>query len=332
MCPDVPQHSQMYPVTGFFVSNQVRFIERDDLSEVTADFETQWIEIESDLHHNMICGVIYRHPNGNLDSFMASINNCLDKVNNENKYCLVMGDFNINLLNTDSHAATEEFLDMITSYYFSPHILQPTRITHHSATLIDNILFNSTEHHTVSGNIVFDLTDHLPNFIIINKFNTLPKHIKFTRRDYSKYNEEALLQDCRSIDWNCTTTDSKNITMMFDSLHNKSKNVINKHIPLKQLSQKDIKQISKPWITRGIQKSIKVKNKYYKKFISNRSPYYQSKFKTYRNKLNHLIKLSKISYYNKYFDSNKFNIKNIWKGIKQLISLKNPYLVHYQHK
>ena len=65
-----------------------------------------------------------------------------------------------------------------------------------------------------------------------------------------------------------------------------------------------------------------MKNKYYKKFISNRYPYYQSKFKPYRNKLNHLIKLSKISYYNKYFDSNKSNIKNIWKGIKQLISLK----------
>ena len=113
----------------------MRYIERDDLSEVTADFETQWIEIESDLHHHMICGVIYRHPNGNLDSFMTSVNNCLDKVNNENKYCLVMGDFNINLLNTDSHAATEEFLDIITSYYFSPHILQPTRLTHHSATL-----------------------------------------------------------------------------------------------------------------------------------------------------------------------------------------------------
>ena len=147
-----------------------------------------------------------------------------------------MGDFNINLLTTDSHVVTEEFLDLITSYYLSPHILQPTRITHHPATLIDNILFNSTEHHTVSGNIVFDLTDHLPNFIIINKFNTLPKHIKFTRRDYSKYNE-SLLQDCRSTDWSCTNTDSKNITMMFDSFHNKLKNVINKHIPLKQLSQ-----------------------------------------------------------------------------------------------
>ena len=191
----------------------------------------------------MICGVIYRHPNGNLDSFMTSINNCFDKVNNENKYCLVMGDFNINLLNTDSHVATEEFLDLITSCYFSPHILQPIRITQHSATLIDNILFNSTEHYTVSGNIVFDLADHLPNFIIINKYSTLPKHIKFTRRDYSKYNEEALLQDCRTIDWNCTNIDSKNITMMFDSFHNKLKNVINKHTPLKQLSQKDIKQI-----------------------------------------------------------------------------------------
>ena len=85
----------------------------------------------------MICGVIYRHPNGNLDSFMTSISNRFDKVNNENKYCLVMGDFNINLLNTDSHVATEEFLDLITSCYFSPHILQPIRITHATFSYID---------------------------------------------------------------------------------------------------------------------------------------------------------------------------------------------------
>jgi len=70
--------------TGFFVSSQLSFIERNDLSEVTSDFETKWIEIECNLHHNMICGVIYRHPNSNLDSFMTSINNCLEKINNEN--------------------------------------------------------------------------------------------------------------------------------------------------------------------------------------------------------------------------------------------------------
>ena len=275
----------------------------------------------------MICGVVYRHPNDNLDSFMTSINNCLDKINNENKYCIVMGDFKINLLNSDSDTATEEFLDLIISYYFSPHILQPTRITDHSATLIDNVLFNSTEHHTISGNIVFDLTGHLPNFIIINKFTILPKHIKFSRRDYSSFDEDALLQECRSIDWECTHTDNNNTSLMCGAFHNNLKNLMDKHIPQKQLSQKDIKQMSKPWITKGIQKSIKVKNRYYKKFIANISPYYHSKFKIYRNyKLNHLIKLSKISYYNKYFDSNKSNIKKYLERNQATNQLETPIL------
>lgn len=43
--------------------------------------------------------------------------------------------------------------------FFLPQILRPTRVTDHSATIIDNIFFNSLEHHSVSGNIVHDLPE-----------------------------------------------------------------------------------------------------------------------------------------------------------------------------
>lgn len=109
---------------------------------------------------------------------------------------------------------------------------------------------------------------------------------------------------------------------MFDAFHSKLTNIIDKHIPLKQMSKKEIKHLSKPWITTGIRVSLNVKNKIYKKFIKTRSPYYHNKFKLYRNKLNQLIRTNKIDYYNKYFNSNKTYIKNIWRGIKQIISLK----------
>ena len=90
-----------------------------------------------------------------------------------------MGDCNIyNLLNSDSNSMTENFLNTLGSYFFHPQILQPTRITNHSATLIENIFFNSIEHHVISGNILHDLTDHLPNFLIINKLSFLPSKIK----------------------------------------------------------------------------------------------------------------------------------------------------------
>jgi hypothetical protein len=94
---------------------------------------------------------------------------------------VILGDFNINLLNFESHVGTENFINTTSSYCYSPQILQPTtrtRITHHSATLIDNIFFNSLDYYLMSGNLLYDISDHLPNFLIINKYSTLTKTLK----------------------------------------------------------------------------------------------------------------------------------------------------------
>ena len=60
---------------------------------------------------------------------------------------------------------------------FHPQILKPTRITYYSATLIDNVFFNSLEHYAISDNIVCGITDHLPNFLIITKLSNAQKKI-----------------------------------------------------------------------------------------------------------------------------------------------------------
>jgi hypothetical protein len=252
---------------------------------------------------------------------MAYLDIVMDKISREKKYCVMMGDFNLNLLNADSHPGTNEFLNTLGSYFFNPYILQPTRITHHTAILIDNVFFNSISHHTISGNILYDLTDHLPNFLIINKFSTLPKGFKIFKRDFSLFNEQNFLQEMQSVNWNLESLDD-NVNEMFDTFNSELMKIIDKHIPLKQLSRKDVKHRSKPWITSGIRTSLKIKNNLYKKYIKSRTVYYHQKFKLYRNKINRLIKISKKDYYNKYFMSNKSNMKNIWKGIKQIINSK----------
>ena len=124
----------------------------------------------------MICGVIYRHPNSNSNCFMDYINRTVDIMNKEHKYCVIMGDFNLDLLKFESHSDPDNFISSLLSSHFLPHILQATRIMGHSATLIDNIFFNSFDHLLISGNIVYDLTDHLPNFLIINKYSCSPKN------------------------------------------------------------------------------------------------------------------------------------------------------------
>ena len=63
----------------------------------------------------------------------------MSKISKENKLVFVMGDFNVNLLNYESHNETNDFINTMVSHYLLPHILHPTRVTDHSATVIDNI-------------------------------------------------------------------------------------------------------------------------------------------------------------------------------------------------
>ena len=149
---------------GIYIKENIKFVRRNDLDFVSNFCETLWIEILDSKHRNTLCAVIYRHPSSDINLFIEHMNETLSKLERENKYCLLMGDFNVNLLNYDCHPPTQLFLNSLSSSFFHPFISGPTPITHHSATLIDNIFFNSLENHTVSGNLIYDLTDHLPNF------------------------------------------------------------------------------------------------------------------------------------------------------------------------
>ena len=63
--------------------------------------------------------------------------------------------------------------------------------------------------------------------------------------------------------------------------------------PIRKLSKKEIKNNNKPWLTQGILNSIKIKNKWLKKFIKSKNNLHNKTYKTYRDKSNSLIRISK---------------------------------------
>ena len=136
--------------TGFYLKDYIDYVERTDLDlSSVGDFETSFIEIKFPKKKNLILGCIYRHPTSKIS--IHDFNQCfleplLQKINSENKQCVLMGDFNIDLLKCETHENTDAFLNNLSSSFFSPYILQPTRLA--SKTLIDNIFFNSLEYHT----------------------------------------------------------------------------------------------------------------------------------------------------------------------------------------
>ena len=73
-----------------------------------------------------------------------------------------MGDFNINLLNSDTDPNVSDFYDILSSNFFVPYILQPARLTKNSKTLADNIFLNSIEFNIFPGKLTSQISDHLP--------------------------------------------------------------------------------------------------------------------------------------------------------------------------
>ena len=73
-----------------------------------------------------------------------------------------------------------------------------------SQTLIDNIFLNSQSHRPVSGNLTTSISDHLPQFSILENFKKLcdiTSKIKFTYRNFKNFDEKCFNEELKSIDW-----------------------------------------------------------------------------------------------------------------------------------
>ena len=67
--------------------------------------------------------------------------------------------------------------------------------------------------------MIYDITDHLPNFIIINNYQFLTPNVKIYKRDYSNLIEADLIAEIQAIDWQSVLTENMNPSHMFDSFY-----------------------------------------------------------------------------------------------------------------
>ena len=239
-----------------YVSNSLNYTILEKTSNEA--FQALWIEIDFLHCKNIICGVIYRQHNS-PEQFQTYFDSTLEKLSSLDKPIYIMGHFNIDLLKSESNDFSHNFLISMQSYSFLPVIDKPSRVYNDSATLIDNILVNRLDSQLSSGNIVSDISDHFSQFCFIHSLPLRSRYQGIRIRDYSKFSEENFIRDISQIDW-VTLTANDSVDRFFSSFYNKFNKIVNKHAPLKTVSQRKAKQLSKPWISKGLRKSIKIKN------------------------------------------------------------------------
>ena len=318
----------------FSSKNYCNFCVRDDLVVFNDYFESVFLEIPNSVFNtgkNIIIGVIYRPPGTDMDMFNSEFSNLLDVIKTENKLCYLLGDYNINLLNYDSHELTAGFVNSLYSYGFVPLINRPTRITPHSATIIDNIFTNNHEALVKSyqGILVTDLSDHFPVFHINQTLISVEQDVFIVKRSFTAKNKHAFLEDLGAVDWQ-PIFNSSGTQAAFSQFHQKLMGLYDKNFPKRKIKLRYNNR--KPWLSEGLRYSIKQKNKLYYKSIKCKTAYNEIMYTTYRNKLKHILLKAEKDHYASLLESYKSNMKKTWGILKEIINKNKVRKIQEQFK
>ena len=317
---------------GFYIKNNLDYFIRPDLIlNSPSNFETMFVEIVLPDRKNLVVGCVYRHPSSDVsvkefsENYLEPI---LHKINREKKVCAIMGDFNIDLLKSTGTSESNDFYNNLSSYFFTPFILQPTRLA--SKTLIDNILVNSLEYHSISGNILLELSDHLMQFVILEGFTKercVPEN-NMKKRDLSKFSEkefEELVINNTNWDEICMMN-YQDPSVSFGSFYNKINYHLDEMAPLKKLTLKEFRLKLKPWITKEILTKCDQRDLVLKNIKSETDPNklesLRKDYKLIRNEITQEKRKSKKAHFTTYFAENKKKSSDIWKGIKSIVNIK----------
>ena len=307
---------------GIYVNSLLKANKRLDLSTNTCDFETVWIEIENAKLKNILCCCAYRHPSSEVANFNNHIQELLSILANENKTTFIMGDFNLNLLNSENHALTSDFINTMFANHFQPLILHPTRVTDSSATLIDNIFSNDVSCTVTSGNILIQSSDHFPHFSIHS--NSAPDlgHCSYLAYDYKNFNQSKCLDDYLSLDFTFLDGYGHAVNHNFDKVLSLLNQLIDKHCPKKKLNKKSLKLKNTPWINNQIQKMMRIRDRLLQQSKLTDSCELYTYYKQFCNRVVNELKNSKKNYFQTYFAENKSNMKQFlyishstWRGL-----------------
>ena len=300
-----------------YVKDSLQYTIRPDIVSASGCFESIFLEIGTNTKKTIIIGLIYRPPGLAVSNFSEEMDEILNKLTTENKICYILGDLNINLLKSDSHNPTREFLDILYSHSFRPTVDKPTRITCISATLIDNIFTNSVDSHQAEI-ITSGLSDHLPIVLFGPSFVKVKNsNMFYWKRDTRDRNVSFMKREMDTIQWD-EIVNTEDVNECYSRFVTKLNEVFDRYVPYKRFKCK--KSVCNPWMTKGLLKSIRRKHKLYKCYLRNPNESNKRKYDKYRNKLTTVIREAKKIYFTASFDKEKGNIKQTWKMINNVLN------------
>ena len=168
------------------------------------------------------------------------------------------------------------------------------------------------------GIIKCDISDHFPIFVAISVSNCKvnSNKIKVLKQNFNDENKESFKNDLSNVNWpQIDRQDNPNLN--YSNFFKIFSELYNKNFPINENSIK-VKDLNSPWITKGLKKSSKLKQKLYIKFLKNKNSKNEQIYKSYKNLFKKIRKKSKNIYYSSLIAHHQNNSKKIWNIMKEI--------------
>ena len=305
-------------------SKKLRSSIRPDLNVETTLLEHCVVELKTDTK-NILLVSGYRPPNCNVRIFLKEYSNLIMSLKRNKHHEIIIGiDHNLDLLKVNSHSQTNEFLEINLRKSLIPCISKPTRITHKTASLIDNIMASSSAHcNHVPFILVDDISDHMP---IIVKFRNQNKSMKGHRtikhRKLDSLTFDKINQDISGANWP-ELLSALDANDRFNLFHEKLVNSIDNDAPEKILKIGRKALIRDPWITSGILRSLKWQKQLYKEMLLSKTDVSTFRYRSYHNCLQKIIRKNRQYYLDDKCREYRQIGRKLWQLINRIIGREN---------
>ena len=304
---------------AIYIHNSIEFKERLDLKYWIND-KIESIFVELELHRKrVIVGEIYRVPNAGEHESINHYSHILRLISETRHDAIIGTDQNLDLCKLGTKSSVGQFLNEFLNYGFLPCNEHPTRVTFDSATAIDNIYVHGFNARCHAGVLTTDVSDHYP--IILRVDCPLPPPKKgrtlISYRNINETNLHALENSLLATDWSFLS--SCDLDTAYCQFMSVLTTLIDSSMPVKTkcIRNKDMRR--EPWFTAALQNSRRRLNKLHREAIrKGKDSSVHSKYTSYRNTYNSLIRAARKNHYDNLFDENRNDPKQTWAIINQI--------------
>ena len=288
--------------TSLFLHDSVKLL-KPVPSPQNDSFESACVEATYKGKSICICEV-YRPPNSDIENYLHDLDNLINRMN-FGYLNVICGDFNLNLLNAHSHKQMGKMLSNMLDNGFIPYIVKPTRVTHSTCTLIDNIYVKSS---SLSKNLSFVITDsmsdHYPCLLSysLSKEKVKSDYLIMEKRKLTEESIGLLQQKLLFQDWSYLSNPVLTVDKSYLYLNTVITKALDDCIPKKLVKIKGDDKFNEPWLTVGIKKCNSKSRHLCNKARNSGVETDLIRYKNYRNSLNRIKLYAKRKHYKGLFE------------------------------